>query len=51
MDRVVKCEACRNQVSPPLTFWNGSRLTFKCPQCGAVNSKAGRFNDLLEEVQ
>ena len=50
MDRVVKCEACRNQVSPPLTFWNGSRLTFKCPECGALNSRSGRFQELMQEV-
>ena len=50
MDRVVKCEACRNQVSPPVAMWNGVRLVFKCPECGALNSRSGRFQELMQEV-
>ena len=49
--RLVECDKCKQEVNPGLTFWNGSRLTFKCPECGAVNSQSGRFQELITEVQ
>ena len=49
--RLVECDECKQVVNPGLTFWDGTRLTFKCPQCGAVNSQSGRFQELITEVQ
>lgn len=51
MDQTVVCEACKQKVTPGVTFWNGSRLVFKCPECGAANSQSGRFEDLIMEVE
>ena len=49
--RLVECDKCKQEVNPGLTFWNGSRLTFKCPECGYVNSPSGRLEQLLTEVK
>ena len=49
--RLVECDECKQVVNPGLTFWDGTRLTFKCPKCDSTNSQAGRFSDWLAEVQ
>jgi endogenous inhibitor of DNA gyrase (YacG/DUF329 family) len=50
MDKTVLCQGCGKQVSPPIAVWDGMRLNFKCPECGRNNSRAGRFEDLIQEV-
>ena len=50
MVSTVFCGECNKNVSPPVAIWNGIRLVFKCPECGALNSRSGRFQELMQEV-
>ena len=50
-NQTIICDSCKQRVIPGITFWDGTRLTFKCPECNATNSKVGRFNIISEEVQ
>jgi phage FluMu protein Com len=50
MVSTVLCEKCNRQVSPVIAFWDGVKLKFKCPECGALNSRSGRFQELMQEV-
>lgn len=50
-NQTVMCDSCKQKVSPGFTFWDGTRLTFRCPECNATNSKIGHFNIVSGEIR